>query len=86
MADSPDRTACAAIPAIPSRLVSVVWILLLMAGFFLLGIVSNAYLAGSMFLKPTSASAFHLLLSSSERDLHCSPMILEISGFARPGL
>jgi hypothetical protein len=34
----------------------------------------------------TSASAFHLLLSSSERDRHCSPIILEISGLAKPGL
>lgn len=34
----------------------------------------------------TSASAFHLLLSSSDRDRHCSPIILEISGLAKPGL
>lgn len=33
----------------------------------------------------TSASRFHSFLTSKGWSLHCSPMIFEISGFARPG-
>lgn len=33
----------------------------------------------------TSAKAFHWSLLSGGRARHCSPMILEISGFASPG-
>ena len=34
----------------------------------------------------TSAKAFHLFFSSSGSLFHCSPMILEMSGLAKPGL
>ncbi len=33
----------------------------------------------------TSASLFHSLFTSGACSLHCSPMILDISGFASPG-
>lgn len=33
----------------------------------------------------TSASAFHSFLSSAASCLHCSPMILEMSGLGKPG-
>ena len=73
-------------PACSSRLVSISWILSLMALLFFL-YLKVKYLSDKFadMVFSTSASLFQSFFTSGACSLHCSPIILDISGFASPG-
>jgi hypothetical protein len=81
-------TLSIAVASKPSRLITVIWILLLVTKFFLLCAKAVSlqkilwYHCEGGF---TSASAFHWFLVLVGRARHSSPIILDISGLGRPG-